>query len=75
MEFSKLIKPELEEIIESANFTQEEESIFKLLGKGKSITEISMTMHVCQRTIDRKIRNIKAKVRKLEVLKNGNNNT
>lgn len=36
MKFSKLIKPELEKIIENANFTEEEETIFKDLSKGIS---------------------------------------
>lgn len=34
MKISELTKPELEKIIENANFTDEEERIFKLLQKG-----------------------------------------
>lgn len=41
MKFSKLIKPELEKIIENANFTEEEETIFKDLSKGISQKEIA----------------------------------
>ena len=31
MKFSKLTKPELEEILKNANFTDEEEEVFKLI--------------------------------------------
>ncbi len=34
MKFSKLTKPELEVIIENANFTEQEEEIFSLLARG-----------------------------------------
>ena len=34
MKFSKLTKPELETIIENANFTEQEEEIFYLLARG-----------------------------------------
>lgn len=33
MKFSKLTKPELEVIIENANFTEQEEEIFSLLAR------------------------------------------
>ena len=33
MKFSDFTKPELEKIIENANFTEEEERIFKLLSR------------------------------------------
>ena len=42
MKFSQLTKPELEEILKNANFTEEEEEIFKLLVKGKSLEEIAI---------------------------------
>ena len=34
MRFSKLTKPELDYFLENANFTEEEEKIFKMLSKG-----------------------------------------
>lgn len=46
MKFSELTKPELDEIIENANFTDEELRIFKLLSQGRSITEIAMRLSV-----------------------------
>lgn len=66
MKFSKLIKPELEKIIENANFTDEEEQIFEMLSEGKTITEIAIKVSVCERTINRKISKIKEKISRLE---------
>nr|UWG76883.1 MAG: adhesin biosynthesis transcription regulatory protein [Bacteriophage sp.] len=66
MKFSELTKPELERIIENANFTEEELRIFKLLSQGRSITEIAMRLSVCDRTVNRKINKIKSKISKLE---------
>ena len=66
MKFSKLIKPELEKIIENANFTDEEEQIFKMLSEGKTITEIAIKISVCERTINRKISKIKEIISRLE---------
>jgi DNA-binding NarL/FixJ family response regulator len=39
MKLSKLTKPELDEIFRNANFTEEEEKVFKMLSCGKTITE------------------------------------
>lgn len=66
MKFSDFTKPELERIIENANFTEEELRIFKLLSQGRSITEIAMRLSVCDRTVNRKINKIKSKINKLE---------
>ena len=68
MKFTKFIKPELEEIKENANFTDEELRIFKLLSQDKSITDIAVRMSASNRTINRKISKIKQKISKLEVL-------
>ena len=65
MKFSKLIKPELEEIINNANFTEDEEEIFILLAKGKSRQEISQRLKMSKPTIDRRIKGIKEKISKL----------
>ena len=40
MKFTKFIKPELEQIKENANFTEEEERIFSLLCRGFSQANI-----------------------------------
>lgn len=68
MKLSGLTKPELEEIKENANFTDEELRIFKLLSQDKSITDIAVRMSASSRTINRKISKIKQKISKLEVL-------
>lgn len=65
MQFSKLVKPELEQIIENANFTDEEEVVFLLLTKGKSITEIAQRINTCNRTVNRRITQIKAKINRI----------
>ena len=73
MKFSELTKPELDFILKYANFTEEEEDIFKLLSRGKSIIEIAEHIMICERTVNRKVIKIKNKIGKLEGL-NGNDN-
>lgn len=73
MKFSELTKPELDFILKYANFTDEEEDIFKLLSRGKSIIEIAEHIMICERTVNRKVTKIKNKIDKLEVL-NGKDN-
>ena len=68
MKFSELTKPELDTILENANFTEEEEDIFKLLSRGKSIIEIAEHIMICERTVNRKVIKIKNKIGKLEGL-------
>ena len=66
MKFSELTKPELDFILKYANFTEEEEDIFKLLSRGKSIIEIAEHIMICERTVNRKVIKIKNKIGKLE---------
>ncbi len=68
MKFSELTKPELDFILKYANFTDDEEDIFKLLSRGKSITEIAEHIMICERTVNRKVTRIKEKISKLEGL-------
>ena len=63
---SKMTRPELEKILENANFTQDEENVFWLLARGKTITEISQLENVSERTVNRKITGIRLKVSRLE---------
>lgn len=63
---SRMTKPELEKILQNANFTQDEESVFWLLARGKTITEISQLENVSERTVNRKIKDIRLKVSRLE---------
>ena len=71
---SSLTKPELEEIITNANFTDDEQKIFELLKKDKCITEIAISLCVCERTINRRIKNIESKISKVGGY-HGKNNT
>lgn len=66
MKFSKLTKPELEAIIENANFTEQEEEIFTLLARGLVSKEIAMRLCVSTRTVERRIFDIKQKFKRLE---------
>lgn len=59
------IKPELDYIVENANFTEEQEKIFKMLtGKDgrKTIVNISLTLNMSESTVKRRIRQIKNKI-------------
>lgn len=70
MKFSKLTKPELEEIIENANFTEEENKIFNFLSTGKSLEEISQSLSISKATLSRRVKDIKIKIeRNDDVLK------
>ena len=62
---SSLTKPELELIVKNANFTDDEQKIFELLAKDKSITQIATSLCVCERTINRRIKNIESKISKV----------
>ena len=62
---SSLTKPELELIVKIANFTDDEQKIFELLAKDKSITQIATNLCVCERTINRRIKNIESKISKV----------
>lgn len=65
MKLSRLIKPELEEIIENANFTNEEELIFKDLSKGLSQKEIAFRHSISLSTVERRTRAIKNKINEI----------
>lgn len=70
MKFSKLTKPELEVIIENANFTEEENKIFNFLSTGKSLEEISQALSISKATLSRRVKDIKIKIeRNDDVLK------
>jgi len=67
MKLSKLTKPELDKILQNANFTKDEEEIFLMLSKGKSITEIACALNLCNRSVNRKILLLKSKIKRLEL--------
>lgn len=62
------VKQELDYILENANFTEEQEKIFKMLtGKNgrETVIYIAMKMNLSERTVKRRIKQIKAKILKL----------
>ena len=62
------VKKEIEYILENANFTEEQEKIFKMLtGKQgrQSIVCIAMKMNMSESTVKRRIKQIKNKILRL----------
>ena len=66
MKLSKLTKPELEEIFRNANFTEEEEKVFWDLSRGISQKEMSFRHSISVTTVERRVRSIKNKLKRLE---------
>lgn len=66
MKFSELTKPELDKITENANFTEEEQDIFKLLVADKSLEEIAQRLLLSKATISRRVKKIKGKAERSE---------
>lgn len=65
MKFSDFTKPELERIIENANFTEEEVRIFMLLSRNFTQKEIAHRLSMSTRTLERRVRNIKNKIERV----------
>lgn len=62
----KLTKPELQKIMENANFTNDEMMVFRLLSKGCQIGYIADTMAVSVSTVKRTIGRIIEKTERIE---------
>ena len=62
---SSLTKPELEELKELLNLTEDELEAFSMLAKGKTLVEVSMENRTSISTLKRRIEAIKRKVEKL----------
>ena len=60
--FSRLSKPEVEAILNTVIFTDDETKIFNMLCKGKSLEEISFKMSMSKATVSRRVKEIKIKV-------------
>lgn len=65
MKLSRLTKPELDKILQNANFTKDEEGIFKDLSRGLSGKEISLRHSISSSTVERRVRRIKEKISRL----------
>ena len=62
---TSLTKPELEELKELLNLTEDELGAFSMLAKGKTLVEVSMENRISISTLKRRIESIKRKVEKL----------
>lgn len=67
MKFSRLTKPEIEGILAKANFTDEEEQIFKMLCRGSTQKEVSYKLSISVSTVERNVREIKRKWKEVSV--------
>lgn len=65
---SSLTKPELEELKEQLNLTDDEEMVFVQLSKGRSKIIVADNCRISERTVSNKIKSI---ILKLERLQNG----
>lgn len=70
MKFSKLTRPELEEILKNANFTDEEAEVFKLLVANKSLEEVSQRLLISKTTTSRRVADIKEKIERSQAMIN-----
>lgn len=62
---TSLTKPELEELKEALNLTDEEREIYSMLARGKSCIEVSMDCKISCSTLKRRIERIKRKVERI----------
>lgn len=62
---SELTKPELDYLYEICGLTEEEIAICEMARRNKTYIEISDKLLCCSRTVDRRIENIKNKIRKV----------
>lgn len=68
MDLSRYITPTLSRWRSLLNLTEDEEIIFNMLSKKKSVQEISAKLCVSSKTAERRITNIKKKIKQLEEL-------
>lgn len=57
-----LTEPEADRLRALCNFSDEERQVFDLRVRGKSVVEISMTLNMSMRTVDRRLSGIKNKI-------------
>ena len=62
---SSLTKPEIDELSEKLNLSDDENAVFYMLSSGKSNTSIANKMCVCERTVCRISRRIRFKIFRL----------
>ena len=64
---SSLTKPELEELKELLNLTDDEEMVFVQLSKGRSKIVVADNCRISERTVGNKIKSISEKVERLKM--------
>lgn len=62
MNLSRYTKSELEWMVSDLNLTEDEEIIYEMLSKGKSIIQIADRLNMSTRSVDRRIRVLKGKL-------------
>lgn len=68
---SSMIKPELDELKQICNFTDDEREVFDKLAKGQSIQAIALNSAIARSTVSNRVKSIQDKInkaRKWEVL-------
>lgn len=65
MNLSVLTSAEREQLREALNLTEEENEIYTMLCKGKSIVEIAYKTRMSRSSINRRIKQIKAKMSRI----------
>lgn len=66
MYLTSLTKPELEELFTKANFTEDEEIVFKHIAKGWTISQIQIECNMSESTILRRMERINRKIEKVK---------
>lgn len=64
---SKMTKPELDDLKNQLNLTDDEEIVFDELAKGRSITKAAENCAISPSTVSNRSRKIKGKMNKLKV--------
>ncbi len=68
MNLSFLTREQSEEYKGKMNLTEDEEQIFDMLTKNYSIVKIADVMQMSTRTVDRRIKNIKLKMKNINLV-------
>ncbi len=68
MNLSFLSREQSEEYKSKMNLTEDEDQIFDMLTKNYSIVKIAGVMQMSTRTVDRRIKNIKLKMKNLNLV-------
>ena len=62
---SGLTRPECDFFRRQCNFTDEERAVFDLRVRGRSLVEVQQALSMSSSMVDRRVRNIKAKIYKV----------